>query len=90
VTKDLSIASPMLRVTGRGSTNLANQGIDLNLLASLMESPGASIVDVPLKLTGTFANPTVRPDLDAFAKGQLKQKLEDLLEKNGLKGLFGK
>jgi len=90
VTKDLSIASPMLRVTGRGSTNLVNKGIDLNLLASLMESPGASIADVPLKLTGTFANPTVRPDLDAFAKGQMKQKLEDLLEKNGLKGLFGK
>jgi hypothetical protein len=32
----------------------------------------------------------VRPDMEALAKGQLKQKLQDVLEKNGLKGLFSK
>jgi hypothetical protein len=35
-------------------------------------------------------DPTVRPDVDALAKSELKQKLQDVLKKNGLQGLFGK
>jgi hypothetical protein len=45
---------------------------------------------VPFKITGSYVDPTVRPDMEALAKGQLKQKLKDVLEKNGLKGLFSK
>jgi hypothetical protein len=30
----------------------------------------------------------VRPDMEALAKGQVKQKLQDVLKKNGLEGLF--
>ncbi len=89
-TKDLTISSPILRVTGQGSANLVNKGIDFQLLASVMKSPGAVAADIPLKITGTYVDPTIRPDVEALAKGQLKQKLQDVLEKNGLKGLFGK
>jgi hypothetical protein len=46
------------------------------------------MVDIPLKITGTYADPTVRPDMEALAKGQVKQKLQDVLKKNGLEGLF--
>jgi hypothetical protein len=35
-------------------------------------------------------DPRVRPDTEALAKGELKQKLRDVLKKNGLEGLFGK
>jgi hypothetical protein len=35
-------------------------------------------------------DPRVRPDVEALAKGRIKQKLQDILEKNGLKGLFAK
>jgi AsmA protein len=90
VIRDLTIASSQLRVTGRGSVNLVDDGIDLNLLASLARSSGVSIADVPLRISGTFADPDVRPDMGALAKGQVRQKLQDLLDKNGLKGLFGK
>jgi AsmA protein len=88
-TTDLIIASSVLRVTGQGSANLLNKAIDLQMLASL-SAPGATVADVPLKVTGTYAEPTVRPDVEALAKGELKQKLRDLLKKNGLQGLFGK
>jgi len=47
-------------------------------------------VDIPLNITGTYVDPRVRPDVDALAKGQLKQKLQDILQKNGLGGLFSK
>jgi hypothetical protein len=32
----------------------------------------------------------VRPDIEAAAKDQLKQKLQDVLKKNGLEKLFSK
>ena len=90
VTKDLAIASPVLRVTGQGSANLVNKALDLQMLASVLKAPGASVADIPLKITGTYVDPTIRPDVEALAKGQVKQKLQDVLKKNGLQGLFGK
>jgi AsmA protein len=89
-TSDLIISSPALRVTGQGSANLVNKGLDLQMMASLSQASGIRIADVPFKITGTYVDPTVRPDMEALAKGQLKQKLQDVLEKNGLKGLFSK
>jgi AsmA protein len=88
-THDLTIASQALKVAGHGSANLATKGIDFKLLASVMTSPARN-TDIPLKVTGTYANPTVRPDIEGLAKDQLKQKLQDVLKKNGLQGLFTK
>ncbi len=87
-TSDLTIASAALRVTGQGSANLVSKGLDLQMLASVFQSPGTRLADVPFKITGTYLDPTVKPDVEALAKGQLKQKLQDVLKKNGLKGLF--
>jgi AsmA protein len=89
-TSDLTISSAALRVTGQGSTNLVNKGIDFQMVASVLASPGASVADIPLKITGTYVDPRVRPDTEALAKGELKQRLRDVLKKNGLEGLFGK
>jgi hypothetical protein len=60
------------------------------MLASVLTSPGTSVADIPVKITGTYLDPKVRPDAEALAKGQIKDKLRDLLKKNGLEGLFGK
>jgi AsmA protein len=89
-TSDLTISSPVLRVAGKGSANLVNKAIDFQMLASVLKAPGATLADIPLKITGTYVDPTIRPDVEALAKGQVKQKLQDVLKKNGLEGLFGK
>jgi AsmA protein len=89
-TSDLAISSQVVRVTGQGSANLPSKAIDLRLTASILKSPTAAFADIPLKITGTYADPTVKADVDALVKGQLKQKLQDVLKKNGLEGLFGK
>jgi AsmA protein len=86
-TKDLVISSPALRVTGQGSANLASKAIDYRMLASL-KSQGATLADIPVTVTGTYLNPKIKPDVEALAKGEVKQKLEDVLKKNGLQGLF--
>jgi len=88
-TRDLTIASQALKVAGQGSANLPTKGIDFKLLASIVTAPARN-TDIPLKVTGTYVDPTVRPDIEAVAKDQLKQKLQDVLKKNGLQGLFTK
>jgi AsmA protein len=88
-THDLTIASQALKVAGQGSANLATKGIDFKLLASVVTAPARN-TDIPLKVTGSYSNPTVRPDIEGLAKDQLKQKLQDVLKKNGLQGLFSK
>lgn len=87
---DLTISSPVLRLTGQGSANLATQGIDFQMLASVLKAPGVSVADIPVKVTGTYTDPTFRPDVEELAKGALKDKIQDVLKKNGLQGLFGK
>jgi len=90
VTNDLTISTPALKVFGKGSANLSTTAIDFQLLASILQAPTKTLVDIPLKVTGTYADPAVKADIDSLAKEQLKQKLKDLLKKNGLQGLFGK
>jgi AsmA protein len=88
-TKDLMISSQVLKVTGQGSANLPTKAIDFALLADTLRTAGNTPLQIPVKVTGTMANPTVRPDIEALAKGQLRQKLQDVLGEK-LKGLFGK
>jgi AsmA protein len=88
-THDLTIASSVLKVSGQGRANLSSKAIDFKLLAAVATAP-ARTTDIPLKVTGTYTDPTVRPDIEAAAKDQLKQKLQDVLKKNGLEKLFSK
>ncbi len=88
-THDLTITSQVLKVAGQGNANLSSKAIDFKLLTSVTTAPARN-TDIPLKVTGTYSDPTVRPDIEAVAKDQLKQKLQDVLKKNGLQGLFTK
>ena len=83
-TNDLTISSAVVKVVGQGTINLPTSGIDMTLVARLMKSATATAIDVPLKLTGTYTDPSVKPDVTALAKDALKQKAQDLLKKNGL------
>jgi hypothetical protein len=56
----------------------------------VLKAPGASVADIPVKVTGTYTDPRFTPDVQALAKGALKDKIQDVLKKNGLEGLFGK
>ncbi len=88
-THDLTIVSQALKITGQGSANLATKGIDFKLLASVLTAPARN-TDIPLRISGSYLAPTIRPDIEGLAKDQLKQKLRDVLKKNGLQELFKK
>jgi AsmA protein len=83
-TKDLSIISAILKVAGQGTVNLPTSGVDLTLVTSLMKTASTTAVDIPLKVTGTYTDPKVRPDLEGVAKQAVKQKVNDVLKKNGV------
>jgi AsmA protein len=83
-TKDLTISSAVLKVTGQGTINLPTSDINMTLLASVMKTASTTAAEIPLKVTGTYTDPSVKPDLTEAAKGELKQKALDALKKNGL------
>jgi hypothetical protein len=78
-----------LKITGQGSMNLATSAINFELLADTLRTTQGVPIQIPVIVSGTTSNPTVRPDVEALAKGQLRQKLQDVL-KDKLQGLFGK
>jgi len=93
-TKDLTIVSQNLRVTGQGTSNLVTEAIDYQLKASLLKGAvGGSLVnsktlaDIPLTITGTMTDPKVRPDLESVAKARVQQQLQQTLQ-DKLKGLI--
>jgi AsmA protein len=86
-THDITMASPVLKITGQGSANLPAKTVDLALMADTLKTAGNTPLKIPVKVTGSMTDPTVRPDVEALAKGQLKEKLKDVLQ-DKLKGLF--
>jgi AsmA protein len=98
-TRDLTITSQLLRITGSGSTNLVTQALDYSVKASVLKTPAGADdgtaqlarATVPVNITGTLADPKIRPDLAALVKDQVKEELKDKVKdkvKDTLKGLF--
>jgi AsmA protein len=78
-TRDLSIASQNLRVTGQGTTNLVTDGINYQVKATILKDAGGkggTLADIPLNITGTLSSPNVRPDLEGMAKARVQQEID--------------
>jgi AsmA protein len=86
-THDITMNSPVLKITGQGNANLPAKTVDLSLLADTLKMAGNTPLTIPVRVTGSLTDPTVKPDIEALAKGQLKEKLKDVLQ-DKLKGLF--
>jgi AsmA protein len=103
---DLKMETDFLKVNGKGTLDTTTEAINYQLVAAVNKAPAGntaagggldalSAVEVPLTITGTMSSPTVRPDIEALAKGKLgqevKQKAGDLVKKklgDKLKDLF--
>ncbi len=89
ITRDLTVAASGLKVSGAGSANLPAKTLDLDVLVATPSLGGVAGLEVPMKVSGPFADPSIRPNIEALAKSRLKDKLKDVL-KDKLKDLFGK
>lgn len=97
-TKDLTVASQYLRITGAGTVNLSSEAIDYHLIATVLKAPPSAqgsglsqltLAEIPVQVTGTASSPKVLPDVQGILKSQLKQKLQNTLQ-DKLKGFLGK
>jgi AsmA protein len=91
---DLDLSSPLLRVGGEGSANLVSQKIDYLVKASVvgtLTGQGGKSLDqvrgitVPVRVGGSFANPSYTLDVEALlaeaAKGKLDEQKAQVKEK---------
>jgi len=83
--QDLQIKSPMLRVAGKGRVDLPKQRIDYLLNTFIVETDqgqgGKDVSElnslpIPVKVSGTFAEPKFKLDLAPVLKAKTKAELE--------------
>ena len=84
---DLDVSLQYLKVTGQGKVDVPNSTLDYKLTANVLKIPreGADaaqmedLVDasIPVKVTGTLADPKIRPDIEGYVKGKVKQRVEE-------------
>ncbi|VAX03094.1 hypothetical protein MNBD_GAMMA19-2062, partial [hydrothermal vent metagenome] len=88
--QDLQIKSPMLRVMGKGRVDLPKQRIDYLLNASIVETDqgqgGKDVSElkaltIPIKVSGTFAEPKFKLDLAPVLKAKAKTEIKRQKEK---------
>lgn len=86
---DLTMSSPLLRIGGAGSANLLGESIDYrlrtSLVATLAGQGGEDLanlrgVTVPIRITGSFAQPAFALDLDALIADTVRDKAREKLE----------
>lgn len=95
---DLAMASPLIRLNGKGTANITTEALDYTLTTSVVGSltgQGEAVdeslkgIDIPLTIKGTFQEPKFGIDTKALLEGQFKDEADKAKEK--LKeGLFKK
>jgi AsmA protein len=88
--QDLALKSPLLRIQGAGSASLPTETIDYLINASVVESlegqGGRGLADlrgltIPVRVSGTFSQPSYQPDVEAVLTGIAKAKAQEELER---------
>jgi AsmA protein len=92
---NLLLTSASLQVSGKGTADLRHQQLDYHLELTALGSPfGSDVLNaqqklgghIPVKVSGTFSDPKVVPDLqkaaESAAKGELKEQVQKVLGKD--------
>ena len=97
---DLAAELPFMRLTGAGSVNFAAGEVDYRLVAKVLEKPelaGAlseeeledfTKAEIPLRISGSLADPTIAPDIEDMVKQEVKKQVEEELKDRLLDKLF--
>lgn len=89
---DFLAVMPRMRIRGKGQLNLITTGINYQVTADVLESKSANTpvdpetavsldelvgASIPIKVTGTMAEPTIRPDVAGYLKNKAEQEIRD-------------
>jgi AsmA protein len=82
-TAETSLKSPLLRLLAAGKADLVKETLDFRVDPKVVgtikgqgDEKDRAGIGVPVIVSGTFANPSFRPDLEAMAKNKLQQLLQ--------------
>lgn len=75
---DLAFLSPLLSASGKGRVGIGAQDIDYRLLPVLMEREDGQGIRVPVIVSGPWAQPRFRLDLEALVKQEFGDEIEQL------------
>ncbi|MFY8275329.1 AsmA family protein [Pseudoalteromonas sp. SSDWG2] len=92
---DLSMLSPLIRVSGQGTVDLPATNVNYRLVTGIVDSiEGQGTSDdstgfkIPMRIKGPFHDVGIKLDVADAAKEEAKEKVKDKV-KDKLKGLFG-
>ncbi|MCG7545256.1 AsmA family protein [Pseudoalteromonas sp. MM17-2] len=95
VNSDLSLLSPLIRITGEGQVDLPATKVNYRLVTGIVDSiEGQGTTDdstgfkIPVRIKGPFHDVAVNLDVGEAAKEEVKEKAKEKV-KDKLKGLFG-
>ena len=86
---DLSVKSPLLRIVGKGTASLPEETLDyrttVTLVATSKGQGGKTLeelqgVPIPLRITGTFTEPSYGLDMAGLAEAVAKSKAKELID----------
>lgn len=83
----ISLEGPYLTMTGVGQVNLPGQSMDIRLLpraSTSIDGKEGRKIAIPVKVGGTFSQPTIGVDVEALVRGRAEQTVRGLLD-NALK-----
>ncbi len=89
---DLLMLLPNFNATGKGQVNLGAQTLDYTVVPKALRVNGGRGLAVPVRISGPWANPRIKPDLKAAidlnfdaekkqAEERVKQKLQEKVQK---------
>ncbi len=87
--EDFVAMTPLLRINGKGTANLPAESLDYRIQATLvksLEGQGGQNLDelvgipIPIRVTGSFAEPKYALDTEALAQSLAKGKAKELIE----------
>ncbi len=75
---DLRLDAPWGEVTGEGTVNLGQQTLNYRLIPGFVEGEAGARIRVPILVSGPWASPSIRPDLEYLAEQELAAERERL------------
>jgi AsmA protein len=100
--KDLEVAAPVLKMTGQGTVDLAQQSLNYRLSTSILKATDENAggkdllgTSIPVLVTGPLSSPSIKPDIEGLVREKAKQKLDEQKDKleqklrDKLKGILG-
>ncbi len=72
--EDLRVNAPLVSVDGRGRVNIGAQTLDYRLIPEGLRDGAGNAIRVPLLITGPWAEPRLRLDLEGMAEERLREE----------------